>query len=501
MTAPDVNATSYGISPETSPGVLPATPVLNIFEPNDIGKIGAAVTGKRRQPISKDRLPRGSRAVDLDSALEMEFDMCIEHLRVFMDYLFLANQVGVERAIMYPTAVTGTGYTVASGAVIPNGRLVWVAGCPTEANNGLKLLAGTSTDVEIKTTGLTAEDITETTTNATIEIAGVQGAAGDITLVNGNLATTVLDMTTLGWVAGQMLQLGDFAGGAAYRFPLITDAAYTNGDGFARIVSIAAHLVTLDKNEWIVANVAGGGDDAAAAKTIRLLTGPFLREWPVGHANHNKKYARVEATLPGLDGGVDAYYCPEGNILDNVAIEFPLTELVKMSTTWLGTDTPPPTTVRETWGKTLEPVMAEPFDTTTSWRRKRLCTQAGVEVVTELKDLTMTISNGCTAEKVQALYGAFKINLGDRTAEGQSNWLLDEPDVLTGIREHTRYTLDLAMGGEEGGFYFDFPAVRVSDGSLGLDRNTTVTTAVTIMPEKHKTKGFMVGLTRFPYLP
>lgn len=499
MTAPDVNATSYGISPESAPGVLLGTPTLNLFGPNDIGRIGAQITGARRQPISKDRLPRGSRPVDLDSALEFDFDMCSEHLRLFMPYCMLANEVGVERAIMYPTAVTATGYTVAAGAVIPNGRLVWVSGCPNDTNNGLKLLAGTSTDVEIKTAGLVAEGIDEATTNATIELCGVQGAAADLVINEaGNLTSTLLDFTTLGWVAGMMLHLGDPTSGAAFRFAEITDDMYDNGDGFARIVSISANLVVLEKNEVLVALVGGA---PGVGKTVRVLYGPFLREWPVGHANFNKKYARVEATMPGLDGGVDSYITPRGNILNELSIEFPLTDLVRMSSSWIGTDTPAPATARDSWTKVLEPVMEEPFDTTTSYRRRRLCTLAGVEVCTELKDLTFTISNGAEAEKVQDRYGAFKINLGDRTAEGSSNWLLDEPDVLASIRAHDRLTVDLALGGEEGGVYFDFPSVRISDGNLGLDRNTTVTTSVMITPEKHKTKGFMLGVTRFPYLP
>lgn len=503
MSAPDVNTTGYGFAIETSPGVLDSGLKLHVLEPNDVSSWGAELTAVRRQPISRDRMPRASTSVDLDSAPELAMDATMEHLRTLMDSAMLAVRVGWQHDTFYPTSVTGTGYVITDdNTVLPDNTLVWAAGFGTSANNGLKKLAGTSTDVLVKTTGLVAEAGTNSGgnsgQNATLEICGIQAAvAADFRLdASGNLTSEsgALDLSTLGWVVGQMIHLGDPASGTAFRFATITDDMYANGEGFARIRSIAAHLVTLDKNETL-------GLDAAAGKTIRVLYGPFLREWAEDHANFRRPYNRIEMSLPDLDGGVDSYSSAIGNILNEVAIQFPLNALVTMSVKWVGTDTPVPVTTRESWLNILEPRLTAPLDTTTSYRRKRLCTQAGVDVVSELKDLTITISNGAAPEKVQGRYGAFKINLGDRTCGGESSWLLDSPDVWEAMRLHTKNTLDIAMGGEDGGFYLDLPTVRLSGGKPGLERNTTVTTDVQIMAEKDTELGYMVGFTRFPYLP
>lgn len=502
MTAPDVNTTGYAIAFEASVGVLPGTPndIAFVLEPNDVTKLGADVTGVRRDPISKDRMPRSSTVVDLDSGVEMEMDCTSEHMRILMGSVMMASGIGRERGVMYPTSVNTDEYVVSDvNVTIPAGRLIFASGFAQTANNGLKLVAGTPSDTQVPADNLVAETTT-TSQNATVEICGVQGDTADFRLTSGgNLTSEVagLDFTTLGWSVGQILHLGDPASGAAYRFATITDNQYAAGEGFVRIRSIAAHLVTLDKNEVLIAN----GADAGTGKTIRILYGEFLREWADDHANHSKRFSQIETSLPELDGGTDAYLTSKGNLPDTCTFEFPLTDIVKMSVKWVGTDTPAPSTTRETWDAVRDPVLVNPFNTTSSYRRKRLCTQAGVTVVSELKELSLTINNGVTPEKTQGRLGAFKMNLGNHNVEGTSTWLLDDPDILANIRSHSKLTMDLAMGGEDGGFYIDFPSLRISGGNPGLERNTSVSVEVSIMPEKDASLGYMMGFNRFPYLP
>lgn len=501
MTAPDVNVVQFMIGDEETVGVLPATSTGHILEPNSVSKWGADITSERRQPISADRMPRGSTVTDLDSGAEMALDLTCEHLRVFLSQIMMASDVGRECGVMYPTSVTADEYVVADiNVTIPVGRLIWADGFALAANNGLKVIAGVPSDVHVPADNIAVEAVSADQ-KATIEICGVQGATADFRInASGNLTTenAGLDMTTLGWQAGQILHLGDPASGSAYRFATITDDQYDNGDGFVRIESIAAHVVTLKQNTVIVAN----GADVGAAKTIRVLYGAFFREYADDHANHAKTYATIEATFPELDAGTDAYSYGRGNLLSTATLEFPLTALCKMTLKWVGTDTPIPTTSREGWDHKLPPVLTQPFNTTTSWRRRRLCTKdTGTAVVTGLKNLTLTIGNNIMPEKVQGQLGALKLNVGNRTAEGASTWLFDDPDIWAAIRTHDKLDAALAMGGEDGGFYIDLPTVRMSGGNPGLELNTSVTTEVTIMPEKDTVLGFMIGFNRFPYLP
>lgn len=498
MSAPDVNTCGFMFGYEESIGVLPATSRGHILEPNEVPKWGPEVSSVRRQPISKDRMPRASTVVRLNSGVEMGMDCTGEHLRIFLESVMFAVPLGRIHDVFYPTAVNADEYVVADDNVtVPDNTLIWAAGFAMTANNGLKLVAGVQSDTQIPADSIVVEAVSDDQ-NATVEICGFQGAAGDITLdVDGNLLSTVEDFTIKGWVVGQILHLGDPVGGAAYRFASITDDMYAEGHGFVRIRGIAAHKVILDKNEQLNIN----GVDAGAAKTIRVLTGAFFREWPDDHANHVKKYATLEGFFPELDGGVDNFSYARGNLPDSMTWQFPLGDIVKISMKWVGTDTPVPTALREDWEHLLEPRITEPFNTTTSYRRKRLCQLNGTAVINELKDLSITIMNNITPEEVQGRLGAFKMNVGDRSAEGDSTWLFDNPDAWSAVRNHTKHAMDIAMGGDDGGFYIDFPSCRVSDGSPGLARNTSMTTKLKIMPEKDVELGFMTGVTRFPYLP
>ena len=500
MTAFDVNQTGYIIGFEATVGDLAPTPTGYVLEPNEVSKWGAEITGARRQPISRDRMPRASTVVDLDSGVEMAVDCTGEHLRTLMETLMFALPKGRVRGVMYPTAVNTDEYTVSDvNVTIPTGALIWASGFAMSANNGLKLVAGVPSDTEVPADNLVAETTTADQ-NATIEICGVQGASGDIVINEaGDLTSTTLNMTTLGWEVGQILHLGDPTSGAAFRFDEITDDMYDNGDGFVRIRSIAAGVVTLDKNEALVA-LAGGAP--GAGKTIRILFGEFYREYADDHANYSKKYASIEMAMPDLDAGTDAYSYARGNLLNTATFNFPLTDLVTMDLAWVGTDTPVPTTTRESWASKYEPRLTAPFNTTSSWRRRRITIHGeDTLVVNEMKELTLTISNGIAPEKVQGRLGAFKMNVGDRTCEGDSTWLLDDIDIWGAIRNHTKCSGDFAMGGEDGGFYFDLTSCRLSNGNPGLERNTSVTTEISIMPEKDTEMGYMIGFNRFPYLP
>lgn len=498
MTAVDVNATGYILRKESSVGTPDTTAPGHTLEPNDITKLGATLPSARRQPISRDRMPRGSTVVDLDSGVEIAMDLTGEHLRTLLSYAMFATPKGRIRGVMYPSAVNADEYVVANGATVPVGTLIYAAGFSLPANNGLKLVAGVPSGTEVPADNLEVE-ATTVDQNATVEICGVQGDAGDLTLdANGDLLSTTLDFTTLGWMVGQILHLGDPYSGAAYRFATITDDQYAEGHGFVRIRAITAHKVTFDKNEQLDIN----GADAAALKTIRILFGEFYREYADDHANYLKEYVSIEAAMPELDGGVDAYLYPRGNLLDTLTMEFPLGGLAKMSAKWVGTDTREATTVRDDWtAGILEPRLTDPFNTTADWIRRRIVKKAdATPVLTELKDLTISITNGIAAEKVQGRLGALKMNVGDRSASGDSTWLLDDPEQWASIRNHTDLTGDFAMGGADGGFYIDLCTVKIADGSPGLTRNASVTTKVSIMPEKDSELGYMIGFNRFPYL-
>jgi hypothetical protein len=160
-------------------------------------------------------------------------------------------------------AVTSSSaYGVASGGgAFAAGHLVRGQGFAGAANNGLhRVASATATAVTVAGTPLA----TETSAAAkTIRAVGFEGAEGDIEATADGLASTTLDFTTLGIVAGQWLAIG--GGGAGQRFATAVD------NGWVRVAAIAAHALTLDHLP------EGWAADEGTDKTIRVFFGDLLR--------------------------------------------------------------------------------------------------------------------------------------------------------------------------------------------------------------------------------
>jgi len=160
--------------------------------------------------------------------------------------------------------VSGTGgvITVTAGAAFVVGQLVRASGFGVAANNGLfKVTTGSGTVPAFAGQNLADEAAPAAT--ARLKVVGFEGAAGDVVAVADGLTSTTLDFTTLGLAVGQWIKIG--GSGAAYRF------ATAAANGWARIIGVAAHKLTLDNLP------TGWAADVGAAKTIRVFFGDTLK--------------------------------------------------------------------------------------------------------------------------------------------------------------------------------------------------------------------------------
>ena len=206
-------AVAYAV--EASLGTLPGSPTWYGIEPNTIQNFGATYRRVARNPISKNRQRRKGTIVDLDSAVTLEGDLTRSAMLDFLEGFVFADFVG--GASFVPSAVTGSDeYTVASGGALDAGTLVFARGFTNSANNGLKVVdaSASSTTIPVTTT-LVAE--ASPPTNVLLEVAGVQGASGDIQIdSNGDIISTVLDFTGLGLTAGQTIWVGGSTAGTQF---------------------------------------------------------------------------------------------------------------------------------------------------------------------------------------------------------------------------------------------------------------------------------------------
>lgn len=471
---------------------LPVSPAWNIIEPNDIGAFGSTITTVARQPISKNKQRRRGTVTDLDSEVEVEADAIMEHFVDFMEGFVFARFNG--GTTFRPTAANddagGDHYVVPALGALPANTLVFARGFVNSVNNGLKVVAAASTATQIMVpNGLVDETVTATQ-RATVEVAGVRGAAGDLQIdASGDLISTVLDFTTLDLTLGQFIHVGGQA--TANRF------AVTANHGFARVMGISATKLTLDKQATVFAI------DNGATKSIDVLFGRFLRNVTVDDVDYLEQAFEFEATFPNLGGaGATAYEYAEGNFCNEVEFELPLADKAVCTWGFIGTDTQPPTEVRKTNAASAkQPVMTEALNSTADVARLRITDLDETGLTTDFKSVTLTIRNNVSPEKVIGTLGAKYMNSGIFEVEVEAELLFTDPDVPAAIREYREITMDFILRNDDGGIAVDIPAMSLGGGEKSFPANESVIIETTGMAYQDAELGTSIGISMFPYLP
>ncbi len=217
------------------------------LQPNSYGSFASQYKKTPRDPISKNAQLQKGMLTDEDSGISFETDLTKDNIDRFAKGVFRVEpkHAGNKGQSYYqPSAVTGTGYTVPALGDLGQHFLVYARGFATAANNGLKVLGSGSTSTEIKTSGLAAE--TSPPANASVEVAGWRGTTGDIQLdSDGNLISTLADFTTWGLNPYQWISIGD---------PNDASVSFAIADfiGSARVKSITAHKIVLERRNWVV---------------------------------------------------------------------------------------------------------------------------------------------------------------------------------------------------------------------------------------------------------
>jgi hypothetical protein len=487
--------TNLAVVEETTLGAStpPTTGWFNL-QPNSYGDFGSSIKKVPRSPISKNRQLQKGMLVDLDSAMPFESDVTKDVIDVFLEGIFMStakHSGGTGVALFRPTAVTATGYTVAASGALANNVLVFARGFCTAANNGLKLLAGTSTGTEIKTTGLVAE--ASPPSNATVEVAGYQGATGDITMDgSGNLTSTTLNFTTLGLNVGQWIWLGGDTATAALSF---ANSAYR---GFARIKTIAANLLTLERRSWTV-----GALDNGATKTIHIYFSRWCRNVAIDHADFKTPSYAFEVTYPNLGAGpVAEYEYPLGNRIDETVFNLPLASKATVNFGMIGTNTADPKTARETGPSTaLNPVTNLGVSTATDIMRLRMSNVDETGISTDFTSLKITLKNNCEPEKQLGTLGAVLINVGKFEVMVEADVIFTSDQVIKGIRDNRTCALDVAMRNADFGALLDVTSMTLDEGDRKFETNKSVGISAKTTGFQDAILGYTASLSVFPYLP
>lgn len=488
MTRTLTNNAALSVARESSLGVASTSWLL--LEPNTIPQIGAKLTKMVRNPVSKNRQRRKGAVVGLESMVDVESDLTMEHVMEFGEGFMFATATSVDAFI--PTAVTATGYTVASGGALAANTLIYARGFTNAANNGLKVVGAASTGTEIKTSGLVAEAAIPAAQNVSVEVCGIQGASGDITMTSGgDLASTVLNFTTLELTVGQYIWVGGATGGAL-SFATAADR------GLARITAIAANLLSLDRttNTFAV--------DAGTSKTIQIFWGPFIRNVSVDHASFLTRSYTFEAWYEDVlySGPGDEYEYARGNYCDELTFELPLENKATMKMGFVGQDTDPPTTTRLTGASAARaPVRTAAFNTTADIARLVVAKTDETGIGTDFKACKLTIKNNVGGEKVLGTLGSKYMTFGNFDVDLDATVLFDDSRLPLAMQENTTVGMWFGLRNDDGGMVCDIPSMTIDGGGKDFPENEAVTIALNGKAHQDATLGYSLGISLFPYMP
>lgn len=496
------NNCTFSIAREASAGVLPGSPVWNLLEPNDIGSFGATISKVAREPISQNRQRRKGTTIDLESGAEIEHDLTLAAADVLLEpFMFAATKWARSQS---PIKAGGTPYGLslavanatdfthsAISALLPANTLIYTRGFTNPANNGLKVVAASSTTTVTKVAGGLVAETPSAASGARLEIAGVRAATADLTLTvsgtTGTLGSTALNFTTLGLNVGQVIHIGGLTS---------TNWFGATNRGFARITSIAATSLGLDKVDSTLVTDAGTGD------TVDLLFGSFLRNVPVTSADYLEISSQIEASYPNLGDPTTNYEYSKGNYANELTFELPLTEKATISVGFVGTDTEVPTTTQKTNASTpVVPVATDALNTVSDLARLRLSVVDAAGLTTCFTNLSITLNNQVSPQKCLGTLGAVSMNFGIFLVDIEAEMLFTSATVVEAIRNNTSMTLDLVLRNSQGGLAIDIPAMTLGGGEKAFPLNEAVT--ITVQGEAHgdPTFGYSLGISYFPALP
>lgn len=470
--AADGSATSISLCRVNEPV---SDTVWTYMEPNEISSWGASLETVARQPLSMDRSARKGTITSLSAEMGFTADQTVDMLAYFCDALVFAVWKGNNPYPVEASAVTTSGYTVASGGTaFTAGMLVYATGFSVPANNGLKVVASGSTGTNIAVTGLTAD-----TSNGRVYAAGRQFATGSFTMnATGNLvsADDDVDFTTLNLTPGQMIGFSGLSAAV---------------DGTARVREITADTLTLDRHSGVPAAVTPAG-------AVNMYIGSFTRNVSMDDPD----YLCVPMTGEAFyNSNPAAYEYGRGMLVNQIAFNNSLEDKTTMEITFIAEDVEP---MRDTRlpGVWVDQERTEAFNTSTDFTDLRLFIEGDASGNTSFfKDTTLTVNNNLSGETVLGRLGAEFINLGNFEVTLESEVVLTDPRVAAAIRNNTTCGLLYTQENNDGAITVDLPTITLGDGAKNIAANEKVKLTTTGTAYRDPEFGYVVGFTLFPYLP
>jgi hypothetical protein len=481
----DSNSTQLSGAAEVvgSPGTLPGTPVWYILQPNSYSDFGAKIKTEPRQPITAGRQRLKGPLVDLDSMGGFEVDFSQNAFIPFMPGLFMA--AWRNKCVNVPSAVSSTVYTVAGTTNCVTNSLVVGTGFGVAGNNGLKVVTAV-TGTTVAAAGLAVETPPST---ALLSVCGYQGASADITIdASGALPaikSTTIDFTTLNLLPGEWIYIGGDSAGSKF--------ATAANNGWARVYSVAAHTIQLDRWPGIMASTAMV-TDTGTGKTIQLFFGNVIRNEPTANLIIKQSYA-LERQIASAD-----FEMLNGMYIDGADIKISAGHKITMALKWKGTTR---STSASAASGTRVPLTVESALNATSNASlvQMVRNDTKAPIFAYITDTTISVNNNITPVKAVGVLGAIDQTLGFFTAAAQTTAYYTSEAALTAIMNNVDFSVTTGMAGGNAGWVLDLPTSVGSDANIKVELNKPITLPLKVDAAENSTFLHSMLAVQFPYLP
>jgi hypothetical protein len=271
--------------------------------------------------------------------------------------------------------------------------------------------------------------------------------------------------------------------------------------GFAQILTLAAHLVTLKRRQWTV-----GAADTGVGKTIDIYWGRWLRNVAIDNADYLESSYQLELSLPGAAAaGATAYKYMQGAYVDQFEINAPLASLITSTITFCGARGTDPGTARATGASTATPPLQQQAWNTTSQllRKPAIYDPGNAEAVVSnaVMSWKLLLNNNVSPQKQQGTLGAQSEIVGKCIVGLDLEVFYVQTDVELAIGDNRTLMFDVGLRNGDGGLLFDIPSFMLDEGDLKFPANGPVTLSPKVEAFRDGTYSYTLGMSIFPYLP
>jgi hypothetical protein len=477
----DSNVTGLRIAEEESYKVLPGTPVWDPMEPNSYSDFGGSIVTTPRNPINAGRQRKKGTTTDLEAMAGWENDLTQTNLQKLLQGFFFATlrrkpEYGDSSGVI--TAVAAADDSYAGTGINTNfvaGDLIFASGFTTAANNGLKTVASVSAGKVLVSEALTTE--ASPPAAAKITAVGFQATTGDIDVVVSGayptLTSTTLDFTTLGLIPGEWIFVGGDSAGTKF-----TTAA---NNGFARVRSIAANVLTLDKTQLTMVT------EANTTATIRLFLGRVLKN-ETGTSIVRRTY-QCERTLGAPDTSSPSDVQSEyviGCVPNEFSLKIPSADKVMADLTFVGADVEQRTAATGVKSGTRPALVeADAFNTSSDFSRIKLSLYSATDAAPTalfafVQDITLNVTNNVSGNKAVGVLGNFEATAGTFEVGGDITAYFANVEAVSAVRNNSNVTLDILMAKSNAGIAVDVPLLTLGDGKPDVQQDEAITLPLSV---------------------